>query len=46
MRWTGLLLSIAILGITTTLFLSFAPDSGHSLVIRGADGVVESMEAV
>ncbi|MCR9267919.1 MAG: hypothetical protein NXI03_10145 [Alphaproteobacteria bacterium] len=46
MRWTGLLLSVAILGITTALFVSFAPDNGHSLTIRSAETGLEYWEAV
>ena len=46
MRWTGLLLSVAILGISTALFLSFAPDNGHSLTIRSTDFGLEQMKAV
>ncbi len=46
MRWTGLLLSVAIMGISTALFVSFAPDNGHSLTIRSADYGLEQLKAV
>ncbi len=46
MRWTGLVLSIAMLGITTSLFIAFAPQSGHSLTIREAAPAVAMEKAV
>lgn len=36
MRWAGLILSIAILGLTGTLFLASLDAGGQSLIIRPA----------
>tara|TARA_Y100000052_G_C2926533_1_gene71695 strand:+ start:533 stop:697 length:165 start_codon:yes stop_codon:yes gene_type:complete len=46
MRWTGLILSIAILGITTSLFIAFGADAGHSLTIRSAEPGAIAQEMV
>ncbi|WP_300545152.1 hypothetical protein [Maricaulis sp.] len=36
MRWTGLIISIAMLGLTGALFLASLPGGAHSLTIREA----------